>query len=70
MVQDGMLHCANSMVHSKALDEQYNRLKSHHFPCIIHQLKMPKEHPVHTKSSKAVAFTPDLRQNNDQSCFT
>lgn len=25
MVQDGMLHCANSMVHSKALDEQYNR---------------------------------------------
>ena len=26
MVHDGVLHCADLMVHSKALDELYNRI--------------------------------------------
>lgn len=45
MVQNGMLHCADPIIHSKALDELYNRLYSCHFPCTIHQLTMPEKTP-------------------------
>lgn len=45
MVQNGMLHCADPIIHSKALDELYNRLYSCHFPCTIHHLTMPEKTP-------------------------
>lgn len=52
MVQNGMLHCADPMVHSKALDELYNRLFSCHFPCTVHQLNMPEEHPERNQNKE------------------
>lgn len=52
MVQNGMLHCADPMVHSKALDELYNRLFSCHFPCTVHQLNMPEEYPEHNQNKE------------------